>query len=212
MKDLFSGLPHMQLYQQCSASQVPSAQWPGSYESLFQWQRVRKTNSFCSMWQALPCSPSWGFYPDSCLWQTTATLTCLLAQVFVPGTGDTVPGTSLPLLLPLYCQQFVNKPSQKQSPERRSSLLSSTLWQHYFVCSLDDVWKKAPLLSTGAQWPSQREEEWGVPSPTPPRRHPSSLQDLAFQPCMCPASIIHIIQQRCHLLVLHLCNAAFHLS
>lgn len=52
----------------------------------------------------------------------------------------------------------------------------------------------------------------GKRSSPPQFFHPSSLQDSSFQPCLCPGSIIHVVQQRCHLLVLHLCNAAFHLS
>lgn len=55
-------------------------------------------------------------------------------------------------------------------------------------------------------------EERRVPLPILPHFVTSSLQDLTFQPCVCPASIVHAVQQRCHLLVLHLCNAAFHLS
>lgn len=72
---------------------------PGSLRSVT-WElwitfslAKRKTNSFCCMWQALPCSPSWGFCPNYCLWQTTAMFTSLLAQMFVHGAVDVIPGT-----------------------------------------------------------------------------------------------------------------------
>lgn len=120
--------------------------------------------------------------------------------------GDVITGALLPLLLPLY-YQLANKPSQNRCPERHWSCYiapcgNTTLYAVWMTCN------KKPLLSTGAQWPSQRKE--GFPSLT--SMHPSSLQALAFEPCMCPPSILRVAQPRCHLLVVHLCNAAFHLS
>lgn len=127
----------------------------GVMESLFQRERVRKTNSFCSKWQALPCLPGWGFILAS-----HGDICPLLAQVFVPGTADIISGTELPLLLPLHCQQ---------------SSLRAGFWEMFrcvifhplapcFVCSLDSMSNNMLLLPTRAQCPSQGKEELLSPS------------------------------------------------